>query len=129
MTEKQRRFVAAYVQEPNGAQAARRAGYSQKHAAQAASRLLKEPEIRQALRGIVEVYAGAEPEEILRELRAVAFADASDENGSRVKFSSKLRALELLGKNMGLFEPGAAKHDQEPVVIIDQIDSAGDPAR
>ena len=128
MTEKQRRFVAEYVKEPVGAVAARRAGYAVKNAAQVASRLLKEPEIREALRGIVEVYAGAEPEEVLREVRAVAFASASDENGSKVKYSSKLRALELLGKNMGLFEPGAAKNEKEPVVIIDQISPGGEGA-
>ena len=123
MTEKQKRFVAEYLREPNGTQAAIRAGYAPSGAAQVASRLLKEPEIRQRLRGIVEIYAGVEPEEVLRELRSVAFATASDENGSRVKMASKLRALELLGKNMGLFDPATAKVDKEPVKIIDFMEN------
>ena len=125
MTDRQKRFVAEYVREPNGTQAAIRAGYAPAGAASQASRLLKEPEIRQALKGIVEVYGGVEPEEVLRELRGVAFARASDENGSQVKYSSKLRALELLGKNLGLFENGAAKTVKEPVVIVDGISGEG----
>ena len=121
MTDKQKRFVAEYVREPNGTQAAIRAGYAPAGAASQACRLLREPEIREALKGIVEVYGGVEPEEVLRELRTVAFARASDENGAQLKYSSKLRALELLGKNLGLFENGAGKTEKEPVVIVDGI--------
>ena len=41
---------------------------------------------------------------MIRELKAVAMAAASDENGAAVKLGSKLRALELLGKHLGIFE-------------------------
>ena len=42
--------------------------------------------------------------EVIRELKLVAMAPASDENGAAVKLGSKLRALELLGKHLGIFE-------------------------
>ena len=40
MTEKQKRFVAEYLRQPNGTQAAIRAGYGEKNAASAASRVV-----------------------------------------------------------------------------------------
>ena len=43
-------------------------------------------------------------DEVIRELKLVAMAPASDENGAAVKLGSKLRALELLGKHLGIFE-------------------------
>ena len=66
----------------------------------------------------MEVYAGAEPEDVLRELRSVAFAGASDESGAQVKYASKLRALELLGRYLGLFD-GGGKTRKEPVKIVE----------
>ena len=123
VTEKQKRFVAEYLRQPNGTQAAIRAGYGEKNAASAASRLLRDPQIRQALQGIVEVYGGVEPEDVLRELRSVAFAGASDESGAQVKYASKLRALELLGRYLGLFD-GGGKVQKEPVKIVEL--TAGD---
>ena len=43
-------------------------------------------------------------EQVIEELKAVAFAPASDASGAELKVAQKLRALELLGKHMGLFE-------------------------
>ena len=43
-------------------------------------------------------------EQVIEELKAVAFAPASDSSGAELKVAQKLRALELLGKHLGLFE-------------------------
>jgi len=49
LTDKKRRFVAALQSGLSGAKAAVQAGYSEKGAAQAASRLMKDPDVKAAL--------------------------------------------------------------------------------
>lgn len=46
ITEKQKRFVREWLVDMNGARAAVRAGYSEKSAAQTASRLMKDPAVQ-----------------------------------------------------------------------------------
>ena len=58
-------------------------------------------------------------EEVIGALKDVALAEASDENGARVKLGSKLRALELLGKHLGLFEGKGQK--LKPVEILEDV--------
>ena len=62
-------------------------------------------QIRKVL-GKEELLAGLAEEagEVVQALREVAVGEASDESGASVKLASKLRALELLGKHLGLFE-------------------------
>ena len=55
LTDRKKRFVEEYLVDMNGAEAARRAGYSEKGASQAAYRLLHEPAVQAAL---VEARAG-----------------------------------------------------------------------
>ena len=50
LNEKQKRFVEEYLIDMNGARAAREAGYSESAARETASRLLKTPEVAQAVR-------------------------------------------------------------------------------
>ena len=50
-----------------------------------------------------------DPESVLGALAEVAFAPGSDEKDAPVKLSSKLKALELLGKTMGLFDGNPGK--------------------
>ncbi len=59
-------------------------------------------------------------EEVLRALAEVAFSsEASDETGAKIKLASKLRALELLGKHLGLFD--RETEQQEAAVIVDDL--------
>lgn len=46
LTDKQKRFVREWLVDMNGTRAALRAGYSEKSAAQTASRLMKDPAVQ-----------------------------------------------------------------------------------
>ena len=107
MNLRQEIFVREYLVDLCGAKAARRAGYSSKGAKNQAFRLLRDPEVKRAVEAALEERLKrieVKQDEVIRELKAVAMASASDENGAAVKLGSKLRALELLGKHLGIFE-------------------------
>ena len=107
MNLRQEVFVREYLVDLCGAKAARRAGYSSKGANNQAFRLLRDPEVKRAVEAALEERLKrieVKQDEVIRELKAVAMASASDENGAAVKLGSKLRALELLGKHLGIFE-------------------------
>ena len=122
MNRRRELFIQEYLVDLCGARAARRAGYGSKGAAGQASRLLRDPEIRRAVDAAMEERlerVQVKQEEVLRELRGVAMAQASDENGAKVKLGSKLRALELLGKHLGIFEGKGQK--LKPVEIVEDV--------
>ncbi len=112
-----------YLVDLCGARAAVRAGYSAKWARSQGSRLLRKPHIRQAIDKAMEERVKEihiRREEVIGELKKVAMAPASDENGAAVKMGSKLRALELLGKHLGIFE-GRGEEMKETVKIVEDI--------
>ena len=107
MTARQERFVREYLVDLCGAAAARPAGYSPRGAGNAAYRLLQIPEIRGKVAMAMEMEKEGtllRREQVIEELKTVAFAPASDASGAQLKVAQKLKALELLGKHMGLFE-------------------------
>ncbi|GGD30856.1 terminase small subunit [Aureimonas glaciei] len=78
LTPKQRRFVDAYLLDPNGTQAAIAAGYSPKSAAVEASRLLNNAKVAAELSGrrkVLEMKTGITPERVLSELAKLGFSD------------------------------------------------------
>lgn len=103
MTEKlppkRERFAAEYLVDLNATQAALRAGYSKRTAYAQGCRLLKDAEV---LARITELQAARaakvelDAEYVLRHLRQVA--EQPD-----LKASAKVRAIELLGKHLGMF--------------------------
>ena len=117
MTEKQEKFLAEYLKDFNGTAAARRLGYTEGSAKTTAYRFLRSPALKEAL---AQELTKPSPARVIAELQAVAFADGSDENGSATKLASKLKALELLGKHLGLFDP-SSQHPQTPVTIIEDL--------
>ena len=121
MTGKQEKFLAEYLKDFNGTAAARRLGYTEGSAGTTAYRFLRSPAVREAL---ARELTKPSPARVIAELQAVAFAEGSDENGSATKLASKLRALELLGKHLGLFDP-SAQTPPEPVTIIEDISPSG----
>ena len=107
MTGRQERFVREYLVDLCAAKAARRAGYSLKNARSIGCRLLKREDVQMEVAKAMELEkqdATLRREQVIEELKAVAFAPASDSSGAELKVAQKLKALELLGKHLGLFE-------------------------
>ena len=119
MTARQERFIREYLVDMCASAAARRAGYAHKSARSIGCRLLKRPEIQRKVAFALEQEkedCALRREQVLQELKAVAFAPASDASGAELKVAQKLKALELLGKHLGLFEGIGAR--QLPKVEI-----------
>jgi len=110
LTPKQERFVAEYLVDHNAAAAARRAGYSKKTANQIGNENLSKPDIDAAIKAREREIAKkleVSQERVVGELAAIAFHEASDTPEAELKVSNKLKALELLGKHLGLFSDKA----------------------
>ena len=102
LTLKRARFVREFLLDLNATQAAIRAGYSEKTARQAGSRLLTNADIQaEAQRLAQERQQNVElnAEEVLQALKRIAFAPIVQED---IKPSDALRALELLSKHLNL---------------------------
>jgi phage terminase small subunit len=85
----------------NGTKAAIAAGYSQKSAGVMAHRLLNNPKVYEELdkrKAEIAQKSDVEIAEIMEALREIAFG------GIKATNTERLRALELLGKHIGLFE-------------------------
>ncbi len=81
LTKLQERFLAEYLVDLNGTQAAIRAGYSEASAASTASDLLKKPEIREAVRMATATSlerAGVTLDRVVVELARIGFANIRD---------------------------------------------------
>ena len=107
MTNRQERFIREYLVDLCASKAARRAGYSVRSARSIGCRLLKKPQIQRKVAEAMELEtqdAALRREQVIAELKAVAFSKASDASGAELKVAQKLKALELLGKHLGLFE-------------------------
>lgn len=123
LTEKQKRFIAEYLVDLNATQAAIRAGYSEKTAYSAGQRMLKKVEIHAAIQEAMQERqerTEITQDKVLTEIGKVAFASADDSQESSLKYSNKLRALEMLGKHLGIFERHEKASD-EGVQIIDDL--------
>lgn len=110
MTEKQKRFCDEYLIDLNATRAYKAAYPSVKKdetAAVCASQILRNPKVaayiserQQDRQRRTEITQDM----VVRELRDIAMADASDASDSDMKYSSKLKALELLGRHLGMFK-------------------------
>jgi phage terminase small subunit len=81
MNAKQERFIQEFLLDLNATQAAVRAGYSRKTAAEQAFALLRKPQIRKAIDEATDERAArtqADQDAVIRRLVAVAFADLGD---------------------------------------------------
>jgi len=116
LTPRMRAFVREFIVCRNGAEAARRAGYSKGVAREQAYQLLRHPNIQSALREAEEAedrLVGSRRHYVLNRLRdlaerSMAAEPVRDANGVKVGVYKQdgptaARALELLGKHEGLF--------------------------
>lgn len=122
LTPKQERFVQEYLVDLNATQAAIRAGYKEKTASAIGSENLRKPEIQKALKKALkdrEERTEVTQDYVIRKLVEIADKEASDAQDSELKYSNKLRALELLGKHTGAFEK--VVEDDGGVQILDDV--------
>lgn len=114
LTDKQEMFCREYVIDLNSAAAARRAGYSEKTANRLGSRLLSNVDIQ---RRVSELQAERAErceitaDEVVKKLRAIS--EMWPQNPS-----AACRALELLGRCLGVFE---RDRQQQTVVMPIQV--------
>lgn len=103
LTPKQARFVEEYLLDLNAAAAARRAGYSEKNADSIAAQLLRKTKVSEAVQSAVAARSAKTEitaEYVLENLKRLSERCMSEEEFAP---SAAARALELLGKHLGLF--------------------------
>lgn len=125
MTPKQKRFVQEYLVDLNATQAAIRAGYREQNARITASKNLARLDIQAAIaEGMGELARRTEitQGEVLAELKQIAIAPASDAKGSDLRYANKIRALELLGKHLGILTDRISIATIDPAVV-DEVES------
>ena len=112
VNSKRTTFIEEYLKDLNATQAAKRAGYSERTAYSQGQRLLKDDEIQAVLSE--KMQARSERTEVtvdavVAELSKLGFGEEMPRD--------KIRALELLGRHLGMFTDRLAIQQDGPVVI------------
>lgn len=105
LTDKQKRFCEEYLIDLNATQAALRAGYKAKTARSQGQRMLTKVDIQRHITDLMKERSdrtALTSDSVLQELSRIAMAQDVEITGKE-----KLKALELLGKHLGLFQNGA----------------------
>ena len=120
MNPRRQRFVEEYLKDLNATQAAQRAGYSPRTAKSQGQRLLTFVEVQSELQKRMQHLAKRnelDADWIIRKLQEEY--EISSEEGKR---SSAIKALELLGRHLGLFSDKPREDPTESVeVVLKQI--------
>lgn len=118
LTEKQRRFIDAYLIEPNGKKAAIKAGYSAATAEVQASRLLRHVEVGKAIaegQKMLSIRSGITPDMVLAELAKIGFSDIRN----AVRWRANVVAME---EDEETGEPVLRTSNEVVLVDSDRID-------
>ncbi len=161
LTAKQEKFIQEYLIDLNATQAAIRAGYSSKTAAEQSSRLLINVKIQAAIQEAMRERSERTQitqDKVLQELAKIGFADlksvvswtkdgkiivkpSAEVDGTivseiseteinygdyikrtkKVKLHDKIRALELIGRHLGMFKDNLNVQAEVGVQIVDDI--------
>lgn len=120
LTDKQAMFVAEYIVDFNATQAAIRAGYSKKTAGAVGYSNLKKAEIKAAIdKAIKDRMERVELNQdyVIQKLLEITEQEADDHIQSKLKYNNKIRALELLGNHLGMFNGKQEVADKVTVII------------
>ena len=114
LNERQNKFCLEYLKDFNATQAAKRAGYAERSAKVTAAKMLTnanllkridELKMKQVKKSELKIEA------IIKELMKIGFAKVV---GDKIKTCDKLKALEMLGKYLGMF-------NKEKINVIPKI--------
>lgn len=125
LKQRYRLFAENYVMDRNASNAARIAGYSPKTAGAQGSRLLKHKAVKlyiAHLSGEATDEAKVDFKYVITRLKDLA-TDHKDKNPS-----VSLRALELLGKHIGMFEPKIRDLEERPAFVGININMGPKPS-
>lgn len=117
LTNKQKRFCEEYLIDLNATQAAVRAGYSEKTADRIANQNLKKLEVQQYLQKLMQDRSERtkiSADDVVRELERIAMTD------TEITGKEKIKALELLGKHLGMFSNGGSD-DSKVLEKLDEV--------
>lgn len=119
--DRQKAFAEEYIVDFNATQAAIRAGYSKKTAYSQGQRLLKNVEVQKRVTEAIQDRirrTHITQDRVVLELAAIAFADMAQQEETGLAWKDKLRALELLGKHLGMFDKAQELDTGETGVVV-----------
>lgn len=115
LTEKQKRFCEEYLIDLNATQAATRAGYKN---AEIGRQLITKNNILAYLKELRKKQSertGINADTVLKELKKIALAEAD------ISGKEKIKALELLGKHLGMFSERKEESNENSEIIFNII--------
>ena len=115
LNPKQKHFVEVYLQTYNASEACRQAGFSDSMA----NKLMQNPLVSNEINKGIDVSlkkAKVDNRSVLGQLAQIAMEQDPVSKGMR--WSDKLRALELLGKHLGMFKSEETDQGKIPQVTI-----------
>ena len=113
-----------YLIDLNATQAAIRAGYSEKTADRIGPELLGKTCVSDAIQEAQkkrQKRTEITQDYVLEKLKEITDQQASDAQDSRLKYTNKIKALELLGKHLGTFDKQDGTASDGGVQIIDDV--------
>ena len=115
LNPKQKMFVEVYLQTYNASESCRQAGYSESMATKLMQNVLVTNAINQGINQALK-KAKIDNQSVLGQLTHIAMEQDPVSKG--MKWSDKLRALELLGKHLGIFKAEETSDANVPQVTI-----------